>query len=253
MAVNIAPNWTTSRSIVGYRPAPQGSKDWAGEDLWIGPFPTPNNESILGFRRSSDGRRLLLSTDRHVMLLDEEQLLEEAKKRGAARSTLQWRREYDARLAKTGWQSLVPALILDKKYDEALRLLDARKAELPAEAGKLVEHIAVDLWRARVLSEAPGRMDEAIAAYDALATGERDRGATEAFARANQVVLLQRAGKWQELSSLAQRVWTRFPQMRASAGGPGLDGYIAEARKKLASATQPASRPAVDTAIAPAP
>ena len=28
------------------------------------------------------------------------------------------------------------------------------------------------------------------------------------------------------------------------AGGPGLDGYIAEARKKLAAGTQPASGPA---------
>ena len=36
-----------SRWVVGYRPSPVGSKDWAADDCWIGPFQVPGNGTII--------------------------------------------------------------------------------------------------------------------------------------------------------------------------------------------------------------
>jgi len=170
------------------------------------------------------------------MLLDEKQLLTEAKKRGLARSTRQWRIEYDARLAKTGWQSLVPAMMLDKKYDVAIQMLDAQKAQLSSGSpNDRKERRAIDLWRGRVLADTPGKIGESIKLYDQMASDPKTSGAAAAFARANQIVLLHRAKRWREMLDLARKVQAKFPQMKSTTDRLGMGWYIADASKKLAA------------------
>jgi hypothetical protein len=226
LGLNTGGGWNQSRMIVGYRPAPRGTDDWAADDLWIGPFHTPGKELILDLAPAQEPGRYLLSTTGHVMLLDEATILDEATRIGAIRSTRQWRGQYRKRLARAGWRSVVPALLVDERFDDALAVLKAEREKLDRDQGPAERRQVFDFWTARVLADMPGRADDAIAAYDAIASDKDVSGAAEAFARANQVILLHREEHWQALLDVATAFKKRFPQ---TATRDSLQWYIDEA------------------------
>lgn len=218
--------------IVGYRPAPRDTQDWAGQDQWFGPFQTPGNQYILGLRRAEQSGQLLLSTTGHVKLLDERRLIEAAQRAQAVRSTSQWRGAYAKRAAKRGLSGVVPVLLLNGQPNEALAMLAAARTN-PHQPSRPDQQAAVfDFWQARVLAAMPGRLGEAVDLYDRIASGTNTSPAVEAFARANQIVLLHRQQRWRELLELAQRVETRFPQTQATASSRGIAWYINKAQRQ---------------------
>jgi hypothetical protein len=244
MVFNEGTYWDHCRHMVGYRPAPPGTKDWASADAWIGPFATPGQELVYGLE--GEGRTgLLLSTLNHVLHLDSEKLFEQARQAGLIRSTQQWRSEFQARAAKGNWQAVVPLMIAGGQYEQAGALLDKRSAELDAagaEAGAANnERLRLLLWKARFLADQKNKLAEAIDLYDRVASDPKAGLPAEVFARANQIILLHRAGRWQELLDMAERVQKRFIQMKEGRGPRGLAWYIADARKRLSASTQPAA------------
>lgn len=245
MAFNTDRYWDHCRCVVGYRPAPPGSRDWAAEDGWIGPFYTPGKELIYGLQPDGDSR-LLLSTQSRVLRLESKDLVEQARKANLVRSTVQWRQEYQDRSGRGDWQCVLPLMILNGQYDQAQRLLDKRAAEIGGAGAEGEESLRLLLWRARLLAEQKERLGEAIKLYDQAAAHPKAGPAGEAFARANQIVLLHRAGRWQEMLDLAQRVQQRFPQMLSTGVSHGMGRYVADAKRKLASSrvSPPESTPA---------
>jgi hypothetical protein len=222
-----------SNLIVGYRPAPRGTTDWESDDSWIGPFVTPNRDLIDHVIPAEKPGTFLLSTLNHMMLLDEREMVEAAKKAGAMRSTKQWRKEYRDRLAKAGWRSLVPALVVDARHDQALEVLADAKASLNNGDPGGDDRLAIEFWTACVLAGVPDRRGEAIAAYDRLARNSNGYGAAEAFARANQVVLLRHTEQWEELIDVAEAMVRRFPQTVERGQDSAITVAIAEAREHL--------------------
>ena len=242
MVFNEGTYWDHCRHMVGYRPAPPGAKDWASADVWIGPFATPGQELVYGLE--GEGRTgLLLSTPNHVLHLDSEKLVEQARKAGLIRSTQQWRSDFQARAAKGNWQAVVPLMIASGQYEQAGALLDKRSGELDAagaeDGAADNERLRVLLWKARLLADQKDNLAEAIDLYDRVASDPKAGLPGEAFARANQIILLHRAGRWQELLDMAERVQERFIQMKEGRGPPGLAWYIADAREHLSASTQP--------------
>lgn len=122
-------SWDYCRHLVGYRPALPGSKDWAAEDAWIGPFPAPGRKLIHGMRPHGQ-KHILLSTHNHVMRLGSDDLVGAARKAGKVRSTAQWRKEFQERYSKGEWQVAVPLMIASRQFDQAKELLDRRADEL---------------------------------------------------------------------------------------------------------------------------
>ena len=232
--------WDYCRCLVGYRPAEPGSKRCDEKDLWIGPFYTPGKGLVYGL--APDGQDgLLLSTPGRVLLLSSDELVKQARKAGLVRSTRRWREGYTARAASGNWMSAVPRLIAERQYAQAGKLLEKREAELGPAGGNSEEGLRVLFWKARLLAEQKERLKEAIALYDRAATHGRAGLAGEAFARANQIILLHKAGRWAKLLGLAGRVQARFPQIRATGADCGMGWYIDHARKKLAAQGSPAS------------
>lgn len=87
-------------------------------------------------------------------------------------------------------------------------------------------------------------LGESIRLYDQAASLPAAGLAGEAFARANEIVLLHKAGRWREMLDLAKQVQAKFPQMKATNDDVGMGWYVADARKKLSAKPQPATRPA---------
>jgi hypothetical protein len=246
MVITMDVGWDHCRCIVGYRPAKAGAKNWADEDEWIGPFFTPDKDLICGLEPSG-ATELLLSTHGHVLLLDPEKLIDQAQKSRQVRSTSQWRKDFQARTAKGTWQTVLPLTIINRQYDEARQMLDKRLAELGSGGSASEEGLRLLLWRARLLADQKDGLDESIKLYDQAATHQRAGAPGEVFARVNQMVLLHRAGRWQEMLDLAQRIQTKFPQTVATNDIMGMGWYVADARKHLSAKSQPATIPARDS------
>lgn len=233
LGLNTGNGWNESHLIVGYRPAPRGAADWESEDSWIGPFITPNRDRIRRLSPAEKPGTFLLSTVNHMILLDEREMVETAVTAGAARSTKQWRKEYRDRLAKAGWRSLVPALVVDDCHDQALDVLADAKASSGNANSPEDDRLAIDFWTACVLAAMPERRGEAITAYDRLAREANGSGAAEAFARANQVVLLRDTEQWHTLIEVAEAMVRRFPQTDERGRDGALAVAIDEAREQL--------------------
>ncbi len=238
-----ARSWDHCRYLLGYRPAPPGSKNWAAEDAWIGPLATPDGELIYGLQPHGQ-KQILLSTHNHVMRLNSDNLVAAARKAGHVRSTVQWRQEFQSRAGKGSWQAVMPLMICNGQYEKARLLLDKRTAALGAKAAGGEEALRLLLWRARLLAEQKDRLNESVRLYDQAAGHPKAGLAGEAFARANQIVMLHRAKRWQEMLDLSERVQRRFPQMRDSDARLGMGWYIADARKKLAAKTKRSAKEA---------
>jgi hypothetical protein len=59
----------------------------------------------------------------------------------------------------------------------------------------------------------------------------------------NQLFLLHRASRYREMLALVDQVSREFPQVGPDKGKPALNWYIADARRKLAAQSQPATHP----------
>ena len=225
------------RRIVGYRPGPKGGKDWAEEDCWIGPFQLPAYSSINRMVPDGDSG-LLLSTSTGVYRMDCDAVVARAQRSGRVCSTAEWRKQYEKRLGETGWGSLAPTLILGKRWDEALKLMDDRQKQLgtvtkASSRTDRDEWIRLQLWRAYVNAKQPDRIAQAIECYNRVAGSSLASHPAEAFARINQILLLHKAGRWREMLDLCEKVTARFPQTKPRKESDRLNWYINDARQKL--------------------
>ena len=230
------------RRIVGYRPAPKGSKDWAKKDRWFGPFRPPARSGINRMVPYGENG-LLLSTGTGVYRVDCAEAVAQAERSGRACSTAEWRKQYEKRLAKAGWQSLVPKLILDKRWDDALKLLDDRQKQLgtitkASPRKNRDEWMRLLLWRAHVNAKKPGGIAKAIECYDRVGGSGFVGHAGEVFARMNQILMLHKARRWREMLDLCEKVTTRFPQTKPMRKSSRLNWYINDARQNLKKASK---------------
>jgi hypothetical protein len=215
------PYWLT-----GYRPAPKGAKDWAGEDQWVGPFHMPHGGKIKGVVTYGK-KEMFVATSVGIYYVNSEKLTSQAEAKGYGHSTKQWREQYIQRLKQKGWKSGVPYLCGLRKWTEAEALLDEKKAKSSQ------ERLDMKLWRAHVLAK-KGKLEAvvkeyALAVQDALALKDKP---AEVFARMNQVMVLYKATRYQEMLDLCKATIDRFHQISPEPRDR-LNWYIKDARKKL--------------------
>lgn len=224
------PYWLT-----GYRPAPKGEKDWAGKDQWVGPLCMPRGGRIKGVAPYGK-KEMFVATTGGIYYVNSDKMTSQAEAKGYGHSTKQWREQYIQRLKQKGWKSGVPYLCGLRKWVEAESLLDDKKAKSSR------ERLDMKLWRAHVLVKR-GKLEAAVKEYasavrDALA--QKDKPA-EVFARMNQVMVLYKATRYQQMLDLCKATIDRFPQISPKPRDR-LNWYIKNARKKLAAQTK--DRPA---------
>jgi len=228
----------TARWLTAYRPARAGEKDWAATDQWVGPFRVPDGGSITRIVPCGE-ESLLLTTDRGMYVVDCPKAVEQAVGQGHVCSTRQWRSQYEKRLLASGWKNVVPLWMEAQKWDRAAQLLEAERKRLRStRVGPGEAETHVDLWEAH-LQARKGDLAGAIRLYDQVAARAAVRAdkPAEVFARMNQVILLFKAERFQEMLALCRSVNERFPQTVPQGSDDRFSWYINEARRKPAAKT----------------
>ncbi len=234
--------------IFGYRPGtrtkplpPTGivlAANAGTADLWIGPFSSPDGTAITNLQ-SVDAQHLLVTTQQASYLLSCSDLMDAAIKNGRACEADLLASRVDARLDVTGWQAQVPALILRQQWDDALALLDQRQHAIGGEDNE--ERVRLLLWRANVLARMHGGLNKSIDLYRTIAETTSYPRCAKVFARMNELFLLYKANRYQEMLALVDQVAREFPQVNNNGSNDSLNWYIADARKNLAAQSkQPA-------------
>ena len=223
------------RAIVGYRPAPSGSRQWTQEDQWIGPFAAPDGQNISGLLPDAKGG-VWVSTGGAGGLFNVSAagMIESARRSGDIRSTDTWRLQYEKRVRASGWRSEVRLLISKGQFADALRLLDACP---PTDAPD------VTLYRAYAAARAPDRWQQAADLYDQIIAREDTKPAEKMLSFCNRILVLRKSRQWQELLSTIERYRKLFPQT-ATSTGPYADSleWITQDAKNQLAATRPSTK-----------
>ena len=229
----------SARWVVGYGPAPAADDQRKPTDRWIGPFCMPDQATIRAMTPYGDNG-LLLTTGSGMYLFDCDEAIKVAQSQGQVCSSKQWREQFEQRLAAGDWRRALAELLARQKWEQAEQLLDQQRTSSPK------DRLALTLWKAHLLART-NKLSDAAGAYSGAATdaaSQRNHPA-EVFARMNQIMVLYKVERYQEMLDLCRAVNERFTQTIPERVDDRLKWYIEDARKKLAAQTRPATGPAV--------
>lgn len=224
------------RALVGYRPAPQGSRNWRKADEWIGPFRAPDGRHITGLLPDSDGGLWVSTAGGGVFNLSVNQLLETAEQIGTIQSSSSWRQRYERRITDRGWRQHIRLLTSTGDIAAIEHVLNVQDQ---------ADALDVALYRAVAYgnSPQPEHWEQSARIYEQVITHPDADPAAKMLAFCNRILVLRRSGRWRDLSVTIDAYRSLFPQADNStmSGSHSLLHIARETEKKLSEAEDPDS------------
>lgn len=186
--------------LIGYKPGPKGSKDWATHDQWIGPFVVPGRR--VEFLGKWDDKHLLFSTIKGVYIVAAADIVSQMRAAGRVYSTVQWRKNRG---------DTSPAAVKKDKYYP----------------------LDMQLWAAHGLAREKKYAKSAQAYGRAVEMSLKLKDVcAEVFARVHQIEMLNLAGQYAETVAAVDAATARSPRL-APRGNEPLNKLYQNAKKKM--------------------
>ena len=229
-----APYWdgqglwgTYAGRLIAYLP------DWQGRpeaDRWSGPMTCPNSGWVESLVPAVKGGFWATTTNGQVYRIDPRQAVEAAEKAGMSVPTSKWRQKYEDAVLAGDWRVKACFLITKARWQDALAVLD-----------KQPDNTLVRFYKALALARM-GRGKEAADLYGKIVDDRTALPTERTVSLVNRIKVLHTTKQWQAMLDAADQFGRMFPELGAKPTGQ-LAWYIADARKKLAAQSQPATRP----------
>ncbi len=185
--------------VMVYRPAPQDDPNWAENDLWIGPFVSPEGGPVFGLVADEQGYAWASCADA-VYRIDGQEFIDRAIESGHSTSTADWRLAYRERLGSVPWRQRVRHFFAEKEYLQAFTRIEKELNALPDDGSSesRKEWVHLQLYRAMGLAFA-GKYHEAMSLFEKLRSHEWAEEAAGYKAGGLRVKILGMQGRWRDV------------------------------------------------------
>jgi hypothetical protein len=188
-------------TLVGYKPAPKASRDWAAHDQWIGPFYMPGKLSVLNLKQW-DEKHLLLTTQRGIYIVSTAEIDKQMAAAKRVCSTEQWR-------ASRGKPTRRGAA-RDKSYS-----------------------LDMQIWKAHGLAQQKKYAESAREYKNAIVMAMKLKdGYAEAFSRIHYIEMLDLSKQYAAVVSAVDEAGKRIPRLKPNGGDP-LEKMYQNAKRQM--------------------
>jgi hypothetical protein len=188
-------------TLVGYKPAPKASRDWATHDQWIGPFYMPGKHRVLNLKQWDD-KHLLLTTRRGIYIVSTAEIDKQMAAAKRVCSTEQWRasrgKPADSHAAK------------DKSYS-----------------------LDMQIWKAHGLAQQKKYAESATEYKNAITMAMKLKdGYAEAFSRIHYIEMLDLSKQYAAVVAAVDEAGKRIPRLKPNGGDP-LERMYQNAKRQM--------------------